>query len=1125
LAAVLQIGCAIPRPSTQGSERIARLDAVAALWSYYKFHYLDAGRVVSLDENRITTSEGQGYAMLRAVWSGDEDTFESAWNWTKTYLQVRDDSLFAWKWKGKVLDLHSATDADTDIALALVLASRRFSEPRYEHEAVEIIEDIWNREILVVGDAHYPTAGDWTLKERFPVIHVAYLAPYAYQEFAKLDAAHPWSRVSDTSYAVLHWLYFERGVNLPPEVVYVDRATGKLRLENPSTGKVANFSYDAFPIYWRVALDARWHWPFEKRLRERMLEPLRALWQANGRIYDRYTTDGRPLSKLEALPLYATVHSLATVDDPDLAKQLREKKLDGLWDKALLGQETPYYLQNWLWFDGAFSLALTPRFDEFLGFLWDFDVESFADAFPLVPFAATALLFPIVLLTRRTRLRPVFVFLFLTAALAVSLRYLAWRGLHSLNFIEPLGPFISISLWIAELYCFASVILLVVQVGLGGRRERNRPSAANYSPSVDVMIPIYREPLEILEQTLSAAKAMRHPRFEIYVLDDGHRDEVRELALSHGAHYLLGPRKHAKAGNLNHALAHTAGELIVVFDTDHVPVSSFLEETVPWFQDPQIGFVQTPHHFRNPDIFQRAFRVVGRVSNEQDMFNHGMQSGRDTWGGAFFVGSGAVFRRKALEGVGGFKLLSITEDIHTSQHLHAAGWRSVYVNLDLAVGLAAENLSSYLVQRRRWMLGCLQIFFRDNPLLCKGLSPRLRFGYFASLYHFFYPLARVTFWVTPLYFLMFQLHPILTDVSVLTSMLLPYLVVLPMVSAVLIPDWPRPFWGAFYESVLAAPLARAMLDLFLPKSLGFTVTPKGIVTQENQFDWRSVKWTLLIALVTALAIAKGLWEFHHFGIEQGAYFFNLVWAGYNLLFMLATLMIAWERPQRRADDRVRRELRAWIDLDGERVAAKTCDVSLSGCSLVLDESMAVPDEFSLVLEGEIRVRAALVYHERIARRPRVGVRFIELSPEARRALLLGVVADAATWEHAHAREARSRISAAALFVSALLGYFRPFKRRRRRHPRDGRLTLLRLVHANADRTVLLRDCSPRGLGLLCFGKRPSNAGLWRISGLGESIRWGRAVFTLQRFPFVWHVGVELVGEPQDSRSPEVELAA
>jgi cellulose synthase (UDP-forming) len=130
---------------------------------------------------------------------------------------------------------------------------------------------------------------------------------------------------------------------------------------------------------------------------------------------------------------------------------------------------------------------------------------------------------------------------------------------------------------------------------------------------------------------------------------------------------------------------------------------------------------------------------------------------------------------------------------------------------------------------------------------------------------------------------------------------------------------------------VSAPLARSVFDLLLPKSLGFHATPKGIVTSRRRFDWRSALWTLVIAGVTGFALAKGAWEFAAFGIERDAYFFNMIWAGYNLLVLLGALMVAWERPQRRREDRVRCHLAARIERrDGPPIEVSTWDVSLAG---------------------------------------------------------------------------------------------------------------------------------------------------------------------------------------------------
>ncbi len=1120
---LLAIACGQRRSGDGALARAREMDEISALWSFYKYHYIQEGRVVSHDEGGVTTSEGQGYAMLRAVWSNDRPTFEAVWRWTRAHLQTRSDRLLSWKWKDRVLDSNSAADADTDVALALVLAFRRFQIPEYRDAAMAMLDDIWRLEILQAGDRFLVTAGDWASEERYPTIHVAYLAPYAYQVFAGVDPRHPWQRLVQSSYEVLRDLYLGKGLVLPPEIVWIDRRTGKILLEHPETRARAVFSYDSVPIFWRVALDAIWFGRSEGALRRRMLQPLADEWNRSRRVRDRYDTTGKPLSDLDGLPHLAAAHALALVEDRDLAAEMRRDRLDALWERALAGEETPYYLHNWLWFDRALELEAVRHFDEVLGFLRPFDWGGFSDRFPWWLFGATLALYP-----PARRWRPWKV-AFLACGFFLSIRYLAWRALHTLNFVEPLGPVISVSLWLTEAYGLSTVAFLLLQVGLSPHRRRPAPPPITPGarlPAVDVLVPIYFESLEILDKTLTAVAAMRYPRMSLWVCDDGHREEVARLAGEHGAGYIPGPRRHAKAGNLNHALGKTSGELVAVFDTDHVPVESFLERTVPWFRDPSVGLVQTPHHFYNEDVFQRAFRAAGTVPNEQDMFNHAIQRGRDGWGGAFFVGSGAVFRRAAIDSVGGFQLLSITEDIHTSQKLHAKGWHSVFVDEDLAVGLAAEDLASHLVQRRRWMLGCLQIFFRDNPLFERGLGLRHRLGYFASLWYFFFPLARLVFWATPLWFLLFHLHPLLAEVSVLLAYLVPFLVVLPLMSSVVLPGWPRALWGSAYESAVFFPLSRAMLDLVLPGKLGFKVTPKGLRSDRRSFDLRSTRLTLLAAAVGLVAVAKGAFEFGYFAIEKDAYFFNLGWAAYSLLLVAAALLVAWQRPQRRAEERIRRALPVVVESGGSEILTTTADVSPGGLAVLLERPLALPADVVVRMgrREPLRLQARVVYSERAGRRLRCGLAFTGVGIAERRSLTRLLFSDSAGWGAAHDGRARTSLGMAFRFARGIAAAFAPLQLRRRMHPRRRVLRWYRLVGPGRSAPVLVTDVSTGGLGLLVLGREPSPRDPLPILDAGGRARWARVVRCRRAAPFVWRVGLVLI-EPPAATTARAYLAA
>ena len=291
LLAICSLSCArTPAPAPESASRTRKnrqLDELSALWSAYKFHYIQDGCVVMLDQDGLTTSEGQSYALLRAVWANDPWTFRDVWRWTRANLQVRPgDKLLAWKWKGKVLDANSATDADVDVALALLLAARRFDAPAYKDEALALLDDIWKHDVLHLGGKHYVSAGNWAPHERHPVLHVAYLAPYAYQLVAGVDARHPWGALVQSSYEVLHWVFFTQGARFTPETIVLDKKTGQLALHPPG-GKPADFTYDSVPLPWRLAVDAEWFGRGEARLRERVALVFQEEWRARGKLFDR----------------------------------------------------------------------------------------------------------------------------------------------------------------------------------------------------------------------------------------------------------------------------------------------------------------------------------------------------------------------------------------------------------------------------------------------------------------------------------------------------------------------------------------------------------------------------------------------------------------------------------------------------------------------------------------------------------------------------------------------------------------------------------------------------------------------------------------------------------------------
>lgn len=229
------------------------------------------------------------------------------------------------------------------------------------------------------------------------------------------------------------------------------------------------------------------------------------------------------------------------------------------------------------------------------------------------------------------------------------------------------------------------------------------------------------------------------------------RVELQDLCASLGVNYLTRARnEHAKAGNLNNGLEHSTGDLVAVFDADHAPARSFLEETVGYFNtDKNLFLVQTPHFFINPDPLERNLGTFQTMPSENEMFYGVIQRGLDKWNAAFFCGSAALLKRDALQETNGFSGLSITEDCETALELHSRGWRSVYVDKPLIAGLQPESFASFIGQRSRWAQGMMQILRYRFPPFKRGLRLSQRLCYTSSTLFWLFPFTRFCFLVSP----------------------------------------------------------------------------------------------------------------------------------------------------------------------------------------------------------------------------------------------------------------------------------------------------------------------------------------------------------------------------------------
>lgn len=563
--------------------------------------------------------------------------------------------------------------------------------------------------------------------------------------------------------------------------------------------------------------------------------------------------------------------------------------------------------------------------------------------------------------------------------------YIGWRGLFTIpaGFASIPGVLLFLGEWILIVQQTIYFFLLY------------RPTA--YSPppigedvkSVDVLITTYNESISILKRTIIACKNLDYPKekLNIWVCDDGRRHEIREFARELGVRYLDRPtNEHAKAGNLNHALAHTDGELIVTIDADMVVKPYFLVRTAGFFHNPNVAFVQTPQAFFNEDIFQFNSFQSRNIPNEQDLFMQIIQAGRDRFNAAIYVGSNAVFRRSALDSIGGFATGTITEDMATGMLLQAKGYKTIAYSEVLAQGLASESLRDLLSQRIRWARGTIQTMRKWNPLTTEGLSLMQRILYVSSLVYWYFGVCKFLFIISPIIYLLAGIPFLEASLSGILWFWLPYFLMTTFANEYMTGSKCSFLWSNIYETAMMPTLAKAsIVETLLKTPISFNVTPKGVQTNQAHWNLSYLRPHLVLIFLSIAAGLKGAWDLHQSNgsdLTTGIVM-NEFWLVFNLIVLLAAVLIGYERPRFRNNERFHRRLPVRIANPdkGTFVFGETLDISESGCSVHLAGIEAIEAEVDLCITGreDYCFKGKLVFYDAKSGGYQASFKFIDLS--------------------------------------------------------------------------------------------------------------------------------------------------
>jgi cellulose synthase (UDP-forming) len=539
-------------------------------------------------------------------------------------------------------------------------------------------------------------------------------------------------------------------------------------------------------------------------------------------------------------------------------------------------------------------------------------------------------------------------------AIILSAIYLIWRLGWTIPWEQSFWVLLyAIILWICEvisnLTAYITIIFRMLPPKKNWQMDLHHVLDTWQVPDVDVLIATHNEDRELLEKTVNGATYMNYPKdkLHIYICDDGNRPEIKDLADQYGVGYIGLENNHeAKSGNLNHALSQLTSPLFVDFDSDMIPYTNFLQETVPYFQqnwldyqnDPDhtqpLGYVQTPQSFYENDIFQYNLFSERIVANEQDFFSRDVNVLYGQHGYTIFTGSNALFLRQAVDKVGGFPTKTLTEDFELGARVNIAGYSSFSTTEPQSAGTTPLDLKGVIKQRSRWARGVIQS--------CRNLhiflNPKIAWTHkaiLANTYFYWWSFFRRLIYIAaPILFAVWKIQVIDTNFWLLILMWAPGYALLHIVLGDSSSRIRNERWGevqeTFFAPYLFLPVIMQTLHI---KKHSFHVTQKSY--QRNWLDRVYLLPHLAMWLLTTYAIIK--FNYGKWGAEilYGAVITS--WLLMHWINLSFAVFIAMGRQVFRQQTRFLRIIAGTIKGVGEM---ETIDISDTGLSFQLRDKNA-----------------------------------------------------------------------------------------------------------------------------------------------------------------------------------------